>query len=216
MSNRYSGKFIVLEGIDGSGTTTQAQRLANYLFEKDKQNLVLLTREPTKLSLYGKELRRRLAHQLDEGEKEIHDPHYWTNLFISDRKWHLNHVIEPALRAGVQVVSDRHKLSTIAYQSAQGGDMDELVRKHEGLYVPDLNLLLDVAAETAAVRLQKNRGAQEYFEKLELQQRIRQNYLLAVDKLKDREKIIILNGAQSLDMVTQEIQREINTLYGYT
>ncbi len=67
------GKFIVLEGIDGSGTTTQAQRLANYLFEKDKRNAVLLTREPTKLSPYGIELRRRLAGTLLPGEEKIDD-----------------------------------------------------------------------------------------------------------------------------------------------
>ncbi len=210
-----TGKFIVLEGIDGSGTTTQAQRLTNYLFEKDKQNIVVLTREPTKLSIYGKELRRRLSHQLQEGEKEIHDPQYWTHLFISDRKWHLNHVVEQALRTGLQVISDRHKLSTIAYQSAQGVDMDELIRRHEGLYVPDFTLILDCPAEIAAQRMNKDRGAPEYFEKLDFQKKVQSNYLLAADKLKDKEKIVVLEGAQSLDEVTKEIQREVDLLYGY-
>src|SRR3989338_8675398 len=119
-----TGKFIVLEGIDGSGTTTQVQKLANYLFEKDKRNVVLLTREPTKLSPSGMGLRRRVAGALFPGETRTDDSWYWASLFINDRRWHLDHLVVPNLRAGVQVISDRHKLSTIAYQSAQGADME--------------------------------------------------------------------------------------------
>lgn len=209
------GKFIVLEGIDGSGTTTQAQRLANYLFEKDKQNVVVLTREPTKISPSGIELRRRLEHKLLPDETEINDPLYWAGLFINDRQWHLDFVVFPAVQVGLQVVSDRHKLSTISYQSAQGGDMDELIRRHEGMYCSDLTLLLDCPAEVAAHRLQKDRGAPEYFEKLEFQKKVQNNYLLAVDILKDTEKIIVLNGTLPLDVVARKIQREVEVLYGY-
>ncbi len=210
-----TGKFIVLEGIEGSGTTTQVQKLANYLFEKDKQNLVVLTREPTKISPYGQELRRRLENKLLPHEQKIDDPAYWADLFINDRKWHLDNVVVPNVNRGLQIISDRHKLSTIAYQSAQGGDMDELIQQHEGLYVPNLTLLLDVSAEIAAQRMQKDRGAPEYFEKLDFQQRVRENYLLAVDKLKDKERMVTLDGSLPLVIVTEVIQKEINKLYGY-
>ena len=210
-----SGKFIVLEGIDGSGTTTQAQRLANYLFEKDKKNIVVLTREPTKLSPYGIELRRRLAGTLFPEEEKIDDPAYWVDLFINDRKWHLDQVVVPAVRAGLQVVSDRHKLSTIAYQSAQGADMDKLIRRHEGMYPADLTLLLDCPAEAAAARMQKDRGAPEYFENLGLQKKVRENYLLAAEGVRGTEKIITLDGSLPLIMVTEAIQKEIEVLYRY-
>ena len=91
------GKFIVLEGLDGSGTTTQASRLVKYLFEADKANDVLLTRNPTKHSPYGRELRRRLIGSLLPGEEVIDDQEYWSDLFVNDRKWHLDNYVVPAL-----------------------------------------------------------------------------------------------------------------------
>ena len=209
-----TGKFIVLEGIDGSGTTTQAQRLANYLFEKDKKNLMVLSREPTKISPYGIELRRRLENKLLPDEKKIDDPAYWANLFINDRQWHLDTVVVPNVKVGLHVISDRHKLSTIAYQSAQDGDMDELIQRHEKMYRADLTLLLDCPADVAAQRMKRERGAPEYFEKLEIQKKVRDNYLLAVDRLKDKERIITLDGSLPLIIVTEAIQKEVDLLYG--
>jgi len=210
------GKFIVLEGIDGSGTTTQGPLLVRYLFEKDKQNVVLLTREPTKLSPYGLELRRRLTGNLLPGEEVIDDPEYWSNLFINDRTWHVHNFVDPALRQGVQVISDRYKLSTIAYQSAQGMDMSHLIKKHEGLPVPDLTFLLDVSAETALSRRGKDQQrTQEYFEDLEMQRKVRANYLLAAEKLSSSENVVIIDASISVERVAAQIESEINKLYGY-
>lgn len=207
-----TGKFIVLEGIDGSGTTTQAVALAQYLFQKDKQNIVLLTREPTKLSPYGQKLRRQLSGELLPDEQPLTSPEEWAGLFIDDRRWHVSQCIHPMLREGIQVVSDRYKLSTIAYQSAQGLDMDGLIQRHEGLVVPDLTLLIDVPVEVAMERLRKDRSGREYFEKKDLQERIRNNYLLAVRKL-DSERIRIINGTLAIDEVTRAIQHEVDYLY---
>jgi dTMP kinase len=99
------GKFIVLEGLDGSGTTTQAYLITQYLFNVDKKNNILLTREPTSHSSYGRELRRRLTGKLLEGEKIINDFDYWADLFINDREWHIDNYIIPALNKGQQVVA---------------------------------------------------------------------------------------------------------------
>ncbi len=206
---------MVLEGIDGAGTTTQSIRLAEYLFLRDKKNVVVLTREPTTLSEYGIELRRRLKGDLLPDEKVIDDPEYWAELFIKDRRWHLEHIVVPAINNGQQVISDRHKLSTIAYQSAQGSTMGELIRKHEGLYVPDLTLLLDLPETTAMSRVQKNREETEYFELLELQHKIRQNYLLAAETLSQTENIVVLDGTQKIDEVSMMIQKQINSLFEY-
>lgn len=210
------GRFIVLEGIDGSGTTTQAQLLTNYLFEKDKKNVVVLTREPTKISPYGITLRRRLVGNLLPGESVIDKPEYWANLFINDRLWHMENVVEPSLQIGLQVVSDRHKLSTLAYQSAQGMDLDYLIERHEELYPPDLTIFLDIPAARAMHRMGGDQQrTKEYFDGLEFQEKVRQKYLLVIGKLRDTEKIVILDGSQPVEAVAKAVQREIDALYGY-
>ncbi len=210
------GKFIVLDGIDGSGTSTHSALLVKYLFEKDKKNVVLLTREPTKLSPYGLELRRRLTGNLLPEETVINDADYWANLFINDRQWHINKVVMPSLQLGLQVVSDRYDLSTIAYQSAQGRDMDELIRKHEGLQVPDLTILLDIPVETTIQRITKDaQRTQEYFDDCAFQQKVRLNYLAAVQKLSNTRNIAVIDSSHPIDQVAKEIQQEVNKLYGY-
>ena len=210
------GKFIVLEGIDGAGTSTQGPLLVKYLFEKDKKNVVLLTREPTKLSPYGLELRRRLTGNLLPGEKIIDDPEYWSNLFISDRTWHVHNVVGPALRLGVQVVDDRYDLSTISYQSAQGREMDELIQKHLGLPVPDLTLLLDLPVEIAMQRAGKDsQRTKEYFDDHAFQEKVRTNYLVAAQKLNKSRNIVVIDSSRPIDEIAKEIQHEINKLYGY-
>ncbi len=211
------GKFIVLDGIDGAGTSTHSALLVKYLFEKDKKNVVLLTREPTKLSPYGLELRRRLTGNLLPEETIINDADYWANLFINDRQWHINKVVTPSLQLGLQVISDRYDLSTIAYQSAQGRDMDELIRKHEGLQVPDLTILLDIPVETAIRRITRDtQRMQEYFDDCAFQQKVRLNYLAAVQKLSNTRNIAVIDSSRPIDQVAKEIQQEVNKLYGYS
>ena len=210
------GKFIVLEGIDGAGTSTQGPLLVKYLFEKDKKNVVLLTREPTKLSPYGLELRRRLTGDLLPGEITINDPEYWADLFINDRKWHVDKVLMPSLRLGLQLISDRYDLSTIAYQSAQGRDMEELIRKHEGLPVPDLTLLLDLPVEIAMQRAGKDsQRTKEYFDDRAFQEKVRTNYLVAAQKLNKSRNIVVIDSSRPIDEIAKEIQQEVNKIYGY-
>ncbi len=227
------GKFIVLEGIDGSGTTTQAMLLARYLFEKDKKNVVTLTREPTKLSIYGQELRRRLENRLLPEEWEIHNPQYWADLFIRDRQWHLDHIVVPGVLYGQQIISDRHKLSTIAYQSAQGMDMDELIKRHQPMYPTDLTLILTVPLEVARERARQAGRSEEYFDKLDIQQKVQkkldfqqsvqENYLLAAEKwrqskhhyLDREERIVVMDGSGTKEEVATMIQKEVDMLFGY-
>ncbi|MAF99001.1 MAG: dTMP kinase [Nanoarchaeota archaeon] len=206
-----TGKFIVIEGIDGSGTTTQAQLLSNYLFEKDKKNLVFLTREPTKLSDKGKELRRRLAGTLIPGEEVIHDAAYWVDLFVKDREWHLEQFIMPIVKAGGQVISDRHKLSTIAYQAAQGYDMDTLIELQKDFYPADLTLLFDLPVAMSMARSGNREGNPEYFETVDLQQRIRECYLVAAEKVTDN--VVVIDASQSIAEVGLAVRKEVNKLY---
>ncbi len=211
------GKFIVLEGIDGAGTSTQGPLLVKHLFEKLKKNVPVLTREPTELSPYGKELRRRLSGNLLPGENVINDPEYWASLFINDRKWHHDNLIVPSLRLGLQVISDRYKLSTIAYQSAQGRDMNDLIQRHQHLRNADLTIFLDTPVDVAQQRMGKDvgRNKEEYFEALTFQEKVREKYMHAAQILQFRENIVTIDGTQSIDAIAQEIQKQVNTLYGY-
>lgn len=210
------GKFIDLEGIDGSGTSTQSTLLVKYLFEKDKKNVIVLTREPTELNPYGKEVRRRIANKLLPGENVIHDPQYWADLFIFDREWHAANVLDPLVKIGLQIVCDRYDLSTDAYQSAQGMDMEKLIQEQEKLPSPNLTLLLDLSAEEALHRMGKDQQrTQEYFDNLDFQRKVRQNYLTAAQKLGATRNIVIINASKSIEDVAKAIQQEVNKLYGY-
>ncbi|MFH1841540.1 MAG: dTMP kinase, partial [Candidatus Nealsonbacteria bacterium] len=113
------GKFIVFEGLDGSGQTTQANLLKDFLEEKGKE--VVLTKEPTKNSEAG----RRIREILDEKEKL--DPIDLQRLFIQDRREHLDNLIIPSLKEGKTVISDRYFFSTIAFGASDGVDRNWLI-----------------------------------------------------------------------------------------
>jgi len=208
------GKFIVLEGIDGAGTTTQTIRLGKYLFEKGKAYVPLLTREPTMLSEYGREIRRRLTGNLLPTEEVIHDPAYWANLFVHDRMYHINQVVEPNLRRGVQVISDRHMLSTLAYQSAQGAKLEELAAMHQGLRVPDVTLFLRVPHDKAQQRMSQDRnGTVEYFEEESMLSRVTRQYEQAIQVVGAQQNVRIIDGTLSIEEVAQKVQQEVDRLF---
>lgn len=208
-----NGKFIVIEGLDGSGTTTQAKLLAGYLFEKGKQFISLLTREPTMLNHYGQELRRRLKGQLLPGEKITDDPEYWARLYINDRKWHLQNIVQPSLKSGIQVVSDRHMLSTLAYQSVQGASMQSLADEHKEMFKPDLTIFLRVPLETALQRIGIRDQGNEYFEKKEMLAKIYQAYEDAINLVSKEQNIVAIDGTLSVEQVKNCIIQEIDKLY---
>jgi dTMP kinase len=204
------GKFIVLEGIDGAGTTTQVMRLANYLFDKNKINVPILTREPTLLTEYGKEIRRRLKGDLLPEEKVIDDGDYWANLYVTDRKWHSENVIVPNINNGLIVISDRHKFSTLAYQSAQGADMEKLIEMHQGLYKPDLTLFLDVSIDQAFSRMGNRDEGIEYFEKKDFLTKVITQYHHAISLVGEEQNTVIVDGNKGINEVYQEIITVVN------
>jgi dTMP kinase len=138
------GRFVALEGIDGSGKSTQARLLADRLG-------VPLTFEPGATSL-GTGLRQIL---LDRGGSAL-DPRAEALLLAADRAQHTAEVVGPALAAGRWVVSDRSVGSTLAYQGAGRGiapdDLGWLVAWATGGAVPDLSVLLDVPLDVARAR----------------------------------------------------------------
>ncbi|HSH14189.1 MAG TPA: dTMP kinase, partial [Desulfurivibrionaceae bacterium] len=131
MSRR--GLLIAVEGIDGTGKSSQVRLLAETL--KGKGYPVVVTREPTD-GPYGRQIRSFfLKRQQLSPEAEL-------ELFMNDRRQHVRELVAPALAAGEIVITDRYYLSTAAYQGAAGRDPEEIMTANEAFApVPDLVLL---------------------------------------------------------------------------
>ena len=190
--------FIAFEGIDGCGKSTQVKKFIEYLFDIDKHNHIFLTREPYK-DVSIRKILREDSDPYSQSEKIA-------ELYIKDRLVHINEVILPNLEKGNIVVTDRYKLSTLAYQTAQGIEMSDLISKHNGFPVPDFVFIIDVSPETASKRMKKedNRIEQKFESNLEFIKTIRENYLASINEL-DGENIFLINGEQSPDKVHQDI-----------
>lgn len=161
------GRFWVLEGIDGSGKTEQARRLARWLRSGGRE--VVETREPTD-GAWGRRYREWARGSREASPEEL--LHY----FLEDRREHVAELIAPAILRGADVVSDRYRASTLAYQAAQGIDRERLRQ----LFVsdefpePDLELWLRVPAAVAVARLGDT--LRERFEEAEFLKRVDAEY----------------------------------------
>jgi dTMP kinase len=198
-------RFIVLEGIDGSGTTTQLDRVTRHLTARGRQ--AHATREPSQGPI-GKLLREILlgGHRLADGAGV--DGLAMALLFAGDRRDHLTREIEPALAAGADVVSDRYLLSSLAYQ-AQEADRAWVASLARDLRVPDLTLLLDVPVSVAAARRRAAGRPDERYDADEIQSLVAARYreLAAITP-----NTIVLDATGSIDEVTTAIVREVDRL----
>src|SRR6267154_1057805 len=140
--------FVALEGIDGSGTTTQLARLVAHLEARGRH--AHATREPSTGPI-GRLLRELLLgrHALPDGAPA--DGHAMALLFAADRRDHLRREIEPRLAAGIDVVTDRYLMSSLAYQ-AEEADRDWVGSLARAVRPADLTILLDVPVDVAAGR----------------------------------------------------------------
>ncbi|HTB57594.1 MAG TPA: dTMP kinase [Polyangia bacterium] len=164
--------FIVLEGIDGSGTTTQLGLLERHLQGRGRR--VHATREPSQGPI-GRLLREILlgGHKSPAGVPV--DGLAMALLFAADRRDHLSREIDPALAAGADVVSDRYLLSSLAYQ-AQEAERDWVAGLARDLRVPDLTLLLDLPVEVAAARRRAAGRPDERYDADAVQTRVAARY----------------------------------------
>lgn len=206
--------FIVLEGIDGSGTTTQAAMLAEKLRALGRE--VVLTREPT-AGPVGRFLRLALAGKLtdQEGAPTELDWSAMALLFSADRLDHLKREIDPALGRGAVVVSDRYDLSSLIYQSATCPDGEAVLPWLRSLNArarrPDLTLVLDVSADVAEERRRSRASEPEIFEKAELQRRLSQLYKRAAEFVSG-DTLKLLPGDGDVAEVAALIEREVRNL----
>lgn len=205
------GRFIVFEGIDGAGTTTQARVAADWL--RGRGERVHLTQEPTPGpigSLLRHVLKGRLVTHTPQGETRPLDPATVALLFAADRLDHLDGEIRPHLEDGVHVVCDRYVVSSLAYQSV---DVDlRFVRQiNEKAIAPDLTIFLRVPAEVAMARITESRPDRESFETLPFQRKVAESYEQVLADYRDGE-LLELDGTQAVSWVTAKARAAMEKL----
>jgi dTMP kinase len=197
------GYFIALEGIDGTGKSTQARRLATWLEGRGKG--VVLTAEPSPGPL-GELIRRGL------GPEEIFAPGVMALLFAADRLDHLARFINPALAQGRMVISDRYLLSSLAYQSVHNNP-DWVRAVNSKAVKPDLTILLDLGVEESLARLEARNGRQEIYERAEFLGQVRLNYLdLAARATETGERVVVIDAGKPAPEVTKRIIQAVARL----
>jgi dTMP kinase len=199
------GVFVVLEGVDGAGTTTQCARYASYL--RAARRLAHVTREPSSGpvgSLIRLILNQRMALPLARQAETM------ALLFAADRLDHIGSEIEPFLRDGYVVISDRYYLSSLAYQSitAEAGDAASSVEWIRSLNRharrPDVTVVIDVSSEVASQRRRARGGAVEIFDDVDLQARLAEAYRRA-EEFVPGERVIHVNGEADVDEVAAAV-----------
>jgi dTMP kinase len=207
----HNGWFIAFEGGDGTGKSTQARALADWL-RSDQGHDVVLTREPGATAV-GVRLREVLL-----GEGESVGPRAEALLFAADRAHHVDSLVRPALARGAIVITDRYVDSSIAYQGAgralDAEEISYISRWATGSLVPDLTVLLDVPPEISRVRRAndlKRVGADRLeAQPEEFHQRVREGFL----ELARREphRYLVLDGSDPRDQVQEAIRARIRNI----
>jgi dTMP kinase len=191
------GRFIVLEGIDGAGTTTQTERLVAHLRARGRR--AAATREPTGGPI-GRLLREILLgqHRMSDGAPV--DGSTMALLFAADRLDHLQREVEPLLAAGTDVVSDRYLLSSLAYQAVEA-DRAWVASLARGVRRPELTILVDLPIEVAAERRRLAGRPVERYDADSTLARVAENYR----QLARETGAAVVDGGGTLDEVTAAI-----------
>lgn len=196
------GMFIALEGIDGAGTTTQAGLLADWF--KQRGLPFHRTWEPSP-GRVGRIIREYLSGSVDAPDLDRHY-HCMALLFAADRLDHLAREVEPRLRNGRHVITDRYLLSSLVYQSLHCDP--EWVKAVNAEAVPaHLTFLLDLPVELALERLARRSlfVNPEIYETEDQLEKIKQLYLEAARSLYTDHEIVVVNGAAEPEAVHAEI-----------
>lgn len=197
--------FIALEGIDGSGKSTQIKLLAERL--RQEGHRVYTTFEPTS-SLIGSLIRNIFNHRVQSDHKTI------AALFLADRLDHLQNETDGILkkmREGFTVISDRYYFSSYAYHGAHI-DLDWVIDSNAlcaEILRPDLNVYIDIAIDTSLERLNKGRESLELFETRENIEKVRKTYLESFKKQQHKEKVTFVDGEASEEEVSDRIWRAV-------
>lgn len=201
------GLFIVVEGIDGSGSTTQVREVVRFL--RDRGGRAFATHEPSD-GPAGQLIRLALNHRLvsppadGEPASEL-DPAALALLFAADRVDHMRTRVEPNLRRGTHVVTDRYLLSSLAYQGVYF-DREWVLSINRFAVRPDLTIFLDLLPEQSMARIELDRDRKDIYENVEHLSQVRQRYLDVIDAgPPELGPIVTLDAARPAAAVTQHI-----------
>ena len=212
------GLFIVLEGFDFSGKTKQQEMLSSWFKKQNKYNDILSTQEPTRKA---EEIIRILKEETDPNSVNCSK---MAQGYINDRIQHSENLILPSLNAGAIVICDRYRMSTDAYQWAQGIPLQKLLdmQNHSSIIQPDLTILFDIDVETflkRAKRAKKYHGrGEELFEKREFAKIAIENYrTLANSEYGDNPErygeIVVIDGKPKEDVVHTNVIDAVDPIY---
>jgi len=205
-----AGLFLTFEGGDGSGKTTQINRLVAWL--ESQGQTVVLTREPGGTDL-GVELRNIVMHR-----KGFIAPRAEALLYAADRSHHIHTLVRPALERGDIVVQDRYLDSSVAYQGAgrvlDPDEVRELSLWGTERLMPDLTVLLDVPASVAKAR---QAAEDRDYDRLEAEAeefhtRVRESYLALAEA--EPERFLVVNGELPIEEIHQVIITRVSDLLG--
>lgn len=203
------GIFIAFEGIDGSGKSTQIQMLTNRIQEEGIR--CYQTCEPSGGPI-GSLTRQILTGRIKTDNRVI------AAMFAADRLDHLlNEVdgIAVKIEDGISVITDRYYFSSYAYHSVDV-PMDWVIKTNEEstkILRPDINIFIDIDADTAMERITRNRFHTELFEKKSRLEKVRENYLKAFDLLGREENILIVDGTKTTEEIAEEIWKQVEHLF---
>lgn len=200
--------FIALEGIDGSGKSTQTKLLTQQLTSHGYK--VYSTFEPTN-NYIGKLIRDILKGHAKADYRVI------AGLYLTDRLDHLlneEYGIVKKLHEGYTVITDRYCFSSYAYQGTHM-DMDWVIQANSistGILRPDINIFIDVAPEVSMQRLHSTRDTIELFETLDNLKLVRAKYMEAFEKLRDVETIFTVDGNRSAELIAGDIWQKVRSM----
>jgi dTMP kinase len=211
MIEARKGRFVVLEGIDGAGTTTQVARLADRL-RSEGGLAVRSTREPSDGPI-GSMIRQVLTGRIVAPEGRAPGWATMALLFAADRMDHVESDIEPFLAAGGVIISDRYDASSLAYQSVSSGHGGEkavewirLLNQHA--MRPDLTIVVDLAPDLAAQRRATRGEPAQLYEQNEVQRALAQFYR-DLAKHMPNDRIVVVDGQGTVD----DVHRRIHEAY---
>lgn len=210
------GLFLVLEGVDGAGTTTHTKILADALRARGLP--VRTTREPSDGPV-GVQIRQVLTGRLVVPGMSGGRPPSWSTmalLFAADRMDHVEATVVPNLLDGVTVISDRYYYSSVAYQSITGGGEPDTItwvkeiNRHARR--PDLCIVLDIPEGVAAKR-RASRGGREIFDDGELQAQLATFYT-KIDDHFAKDKIVHVDADRDVEAVAADIMKHVRAARG--
>jgi dTMP kinase len=200
--------FIALEGIDGSGKSTQMKLLTKKLEEAGHK--VYTTFEPSNGAI-GTMIRTILKGDTHTDDRII------AGLFVADRLDHLlnkENGILKKMDEGYTVICDRYCFSSYAYQGTHMS-MDWVIAANAmsaSILKPDVNVFIDIDPEVSMQRITTNRDKIEIYETLENQKKVKEKFFEAFDRMKDQENIFIVEGNRKPELIADDIFEELHTI----